>query len=57
MFVSIQEYQKNQKREMIKFLYKMGKDNQFKINVKRSSKWLSIYNHVIKLEEFSVESQ
>ena len=56
MFVSIQKYQKN-KREMIKFLYKMGKDNQFKINVKRSSKWLSIYNHVIKLEEFSVESQ
>ena len=34
MFVSIQKYQKNQ-REMIKFLYKMGKDNQFKINVKK----------------------
>ena len=36
----------------------MGKDNQFKINVKKGSlKWLSTYNHIIKLEEFSVKSQ
>ena len=37
----------------------MGKDNQFKIKVKKegSLKWLSIYNHIIKLEEFLVESQ